>query len=206
MTDDKLNNQQVPPPINNQPNTSGPTFGTPNQGNLNNVPNFGGGYGAVAPQNSVELEHDEDGYVVFPKAPITPVENKSHSLNNWLSQNVSEFIPCKSLYENKKVSYDTFLKELNYDLFDLILKTNLLKTKPIVTKIKKQLIYVLVSTKDLPDLERDLVFNTTLRFVDFLKTVVYYPETEKINEEVIAYLPILKEVAIAFKNFLMKNR
>ncbi len=184
----------------NKENTNnGPTFGTPNM----NVQQ--GGYNANV-MGPVSLERDEDGYVIFPSSPITEIQNKNHSLNAWLVKNVTEFIPCKSIYDNKKVSYDTFLMELNYDLFDLLLKTNLLKTKSVVNKIKKQLCYILVSTKDLPDLERDLVFNTTLRFVDFLKTVVYYPETEKINDEVVAYLPILKETAIAFKNFLVKNR
>lgn len=181
-------------------NKAGPTFGSPsNQQGYN--PN------ASANAQSVgNFERDEDGYVIFPTTPIAPIENKSHSINTWLANNVKEFVTCKSIYDGKKISYDTFLMELSYDLFDLILKTNLLKTKSVVSKIKKQLVYILVSTKELPDLERDLVFNTTLRFIDFLKTVVYYPDTDKINEEVIAYLPILKETAIAFKTFLVKNR
>lgn len=199
MFDDKINENQKVENL-NQNNSTGPTFGSPNNQQGYN-PNAN-----LNVQNDSNLERDEEGYVIFPSTPIVSVENKSNSINNWLAKNINEFIPCKSVYDSKKVSYDTFLMELNYDLFDLILKTNLLKTKSVVNKIKKQLVYILVSTKDLPDLERDLIFNTTLRFIDFLKTVVYYPETDKINEEVIAYLPILKETAIAFKTFLTKNR
>ncbi len=169
-------------------------------------PTPNGPMGPAAVGGPVQLERDEDGYIIFPKEPFQEVSSGSSSINVWLTQNTNNFVPCKSVYDNRKVTYDKFLAELTYDLFDLILKTNLLKTKAVVNKIKKQLVYILVSTKDLPDIDRDLIFNTTLRVIDFLKTVVYYPETDKINEEVIVYLPMLKEIAMAFKSFLSKNR
>ncbi len=83
MFDDKTNNQvpgipsaPAPTAAPSAPAPSAPAFGTPAPAPM------GGGFGAApAAAPTVELERDEEGYVIFPKEPITPVECKSSSIN-----------------------------------------------------------------------------------------------------------------------------
>lgn len=213
MSENKTNGSMpLPPsapgtsPVSQPLSSAPPSFGSPSPTHQGFSPGQASpNSGFSGPQNNNEFEIDEEGYTIFPKESFLDIQTPPTNINKWLNEN-ADFIPCKSVFGNKKISYDLFLAELSYDLFDLVLKTNLLKSKPIITKIKKQLTFILISVKQLPDLDRDLIFNTTLRFVDFLKTVIYYPEVEKMDDEVIAYLPILKETAMAFKSFLLKNR
>ncbi len=142
----------------------------------------------------------------FRMEPMSAMNGGSTNLDEILSSKKGYSMP-KSIHNNGKVSYDQFCRELSYDFLDSLLKSpNIINEKSLISRIKKTLIFALTNTKDLPDNERELLYATTIRFVDFLKGVVYYPDKEIINEDVVTYLPFLKDTAQAFRSFLMKNR
>ena len=115
--------------------------------------------------------------------------------------------PVRSAISGSRVSYEQYCAELTFEYFDSILRgQNLLERKTDIVKIKKNLVFALSNTKDLPDRQRDILYNAAIKFVDFLKAVVYYPEKGIINDESVAYMPILKDAAHAFRGFLLKNR
>ena len=170
---------------------SAPGFGAPS------TPNFG------SPMTTTS-ENRSSNYAAMPTSASSEF-NGNVSLNNILATKKG-FAQPKSLFKAKRVSYDELCNELSFEYFDAMLNTNLIENKNVILKVKKYLVFALTNVKDLPENERDVLLNATLRFVDFLKAVVYYPENEKINEEIAAYIPILKDIAFAFRGFLLKNR
>ena len=138
----------------------------------------------------------------------TPSPSHSGSTNlDGILMSKKGYVAPRSIRAGGRVTYDEFCNEITYDFLDNLLKSqNLLEHKSLITKIKKTLIFALKNTKDLPDAEREILFTATLRFVDFLKGVVYYPEKDVMNEDVITYIPFLKDTAYAFRSFLLKNR
>ena len=138
-----------------------------------------------------------------------PESNFGSSVTNLDGILVSKkgYVAPRSIRAGGKCTYDEFCSELTYDFLDNLLKSqNMMEHKQLINKIKKTLIFALTNTKDLPEGEREILFTATIRFIDFLKGVVYYPEKDVMNEDVITYIPFLKDTAYAFRSFLLKNR
>ncbi len=192
-----------PPPGAPRPmNGPTPTFGAPSVAK----PPMSAPGSMFSPQGTTPGVARPMPYNTTMEASSFSMNSDSTNLDGILSSKKGYSAP-KSIHNNGKISYDQFCRELSYDFLDSLLKSpSIVDEKSLISRIKKTLIFALVNTKDLPDGERELLYATAIRFVDFLKGVVYYPEKEVINDDVITFLPFLKDTAQAFRSFLMKNR
>ena len=187
----------APRPMGPTPSPSTPSFGSPSG------PSFGG-YSSPTmsgPSMSSGMGMANRGTEVSMSDMASNV-----SLDTFLGAKKG-YKPVRSAISGSRVSYEQYCAELTFEYFDSILRgQNLLERKTDIVKIKKNLVFALSNTKDLPDRQRDILYNAAIKFVDFLKAVVYYPEKGVINDEIVAYMPILKDAAHAFRGFLLKNR
>ena len=187
----------APRPMGPTPSPSTPSFGSPSG------PSFGG-YSSPTmsgPSMSNGMGMANRGTEVSMSDMASNV-----SLDTFLGAKKG-YKPVRSAISGSRVSYEQYCAELTFEYFDSILRgQNLLERKTDIVKIKKNLVFALSNTKDLPDRQRDILYNAAIKFVDFLKAVVYYPEKGVINDEIVAYMPILKDAAHAFRGFLLKNR
>lgn len=133
--------------------------------------------------------------------------NGNHIYINGLLISVPNFKQPNSLKTNSPVTYDLYLEEFSDKFFKKIAKhVSDEETKKTFKEINESFAFALNNLVDIPSSLRDYFFEIVTKYIDVLKITVSFPETTTVNENIAYYLPLLKEISLASKNFLLNNK
>lgn len=133
--------------------------------------------------------------------------NGNHIYINGLLISVPNFKQPNSLNTNSPVTYDLYLEEFSDKFFKKLGKNiSSDETKRTCKEINESFAFALNNLIDIPSSLRDYFFGIVTKYIDFLKTSASFPETTVVNENINYYVPLLKEISLASKNFLLNNK
>lgn len=134
--------------------------------------------------------------------------NNNNIYINGLLLNVPGYEAPRSLTNSEKlVTYDYYYAQLNKNYISGLIK-DLLDPQVLDTckGINKTLIFSLQNLRQVPSTMRNYIYDVILVYVEFLKIAVDYPKEDVVSDQITSYLPILKEISIALRDFLSNNK
>lgn len=133
--------------------------------------------------------------------------NGNHIYINGLLMNTPHFKQPYSLKSSLPITYDLYLQEFSDKFFKKLYKdASMVDTKNMCEEINESLVFALNNLIDIPSTLREYFFAIVTRYIEFLKAAVSFPNKTIVNDDINFYLPLLKEISIASKLFLLNNK